>query len=110
MSAPTGAGHLDDVLLWAGAVITLSAALGLLWRATRGARHLAQRVEDFVDDWTGTDDRPGVPGRPGVMTRLGTIEQQLATVQHELHPNSGSSLRDAIDRVDQRTARHLDPP
>ncbi|MFD4659351.1 hypothetical protein ACFWP2_27400 [Kitasatospora sp. NPDC058444] len=109
MSDPTGAGRLDDILLWAGAVITLSAALGLLWRATRGARRLAQRVEDVVDDWTGVPDRPGVPGRPGVMTRLDKIEHRIAAVEHELHPNSGSSLRDAVDRVDQRTA-HLDPP
>ncbi|MFE7634449.1 hypothetical protein ACFU7Z_10550 [Kitasatospora sp. NPDC057518] len=109
MSDPTGAGHLDQVLLLAGAVVTLCTAAGFIWRATRSARQLAAKVEDFVDDWTGTDDRPGVPGRPGVMTRLSTIEQQLVEVQHELHPNSGSSLRDAVDRVDQRTA-HLDPP
>ncbi|WP_043471037.1 hypothetical protein [Kitasatospora sp. MBT66] len=109
MSTATGAGRLDDVLLWAGAVVTLSAALGLLWRATRGARRLAQRVEDVVDDWTGTDDRPGVPGRPGVMARLDKIEHKLVAVEHELHPNSGASLRDAVDRVDRRTV-HLDPP
>lgn len=109
MSDPTAAGRLNDVLLWAGAVVTLATALGLIWHATRGVRRLAQRVEDFVDDWTGTDERPGVPGRPGVMTRLGAIEQQLVEVQHELHPNSGGSLRDAVDRVDHRT-RHLDPP
>jgi hypothetical protein len=42
------------------------------------------------------------------MTRLDAIEQQLDSVQHELHPNSGSSLRDAVDRVDERTRRSLD--
>ncbi|MFD0496842.1 hypothetical protein [Streptomyces rhizosphaericus] len=40
------------------------------------------------------------------MQRLDAIEQQLAAVEHELHPNSGTSLRDAVDRVDERT-RHL---
>ncbi|MCG6499180.1 hypothetical protein [Kitasatospora sp. A2-31] len=109
MSDPTGAGRLDDILLWAGAVVTLSAALGLIWRATRGVRRLAAKVEEVVDDWTGVPDRPGVPGRPGVMARLDTIEHRIAAVEHELHPNSGASLRDAVDRVDQRTA-HLDPP
>ncbi|SOB83126.1 hypothetical protein [Streptomyces sp. 1331.2] len=111
MSDPTtGAASLDAILLWCGAVVTVAGAAGLLWRTTRSARRLAQRVEDFVDDWQGTADRPGVPGRAGVMTRLDQIEHKLAAVQHELHPNSGGSLRDAVDRVDQRTARHLDPP
>ncbi|SDT69863.1 hypothetical protein SAMN05216371_3865 [Streptomyces sp. TLI_053] len=109
MITAAGANRLDDVLLWAGALVTLSTVLGLIWRATRGTRHLAQRVEDFVDDWTGVPSRPGVPGRPGVMARLDKIEHKLAAVEHELHPNSGSSLRDAVDRVDQRTA-HLDRP
>ncbi|MFJ5883450.1 hypothetical protein [Kitasatospora cineracea] len=103
------AGHLDTLLLWCGAVVTVGGAAGLLWRVTRSARRLAARVEDFVDDWTGTDPRPGVPARPGVMTRLSAIEDKLATVEHEMRPNSGSSLRDAVDRVDHRT-RHLDPP
>ncbi|MFF2960993.1 hypothetical protein ACFVT1_19235 [Streptomyces sp. NPDC057963] len=47
-----------------------------------------------------------------VMVRLERIEQQgdehpahLARIDHELHPNSGASLRDAVDRVDVRTQR-----
>ncbi|WP_405018183.1 hypothetical protein OHV05_15455 [Kitasatospora sp. NBC_00070] len=105
----TPAGHLDALLLWCGAIATVGAAAGLLWRLTRSARQLASKVEDFVDDWTGTTGRPGVPARPGVMSRLCAIEDALAKVEHELHPNSGSSLRDAVDRVDHRT-RHLDTP
>ncbi|MFJ1708584.1 hypothetical protein [Kitasatospora sp. NPDC088346] len=105
MSDPTtGAASLDAVLLWCGAVVAIAGAAGLLWRATRGAHRLARRVEDFIDGWAGTDEHPGV------MARLDRIEHKLGTVEHELHPNSGGSLRDAVDRVDQRTARHLDPP
>lgn len=48
----------------------------------------------------------------GVMVRLARIEQQgdelsahLERIDHELHPNSVASLRDAVDRVDVRTQR-----
>jgi hypothetical protein len=34
--------------------------------------------------------------------------ERLDRIEHELKPNSGGSMRDAIDRVDQRTA-HLEP-
>ncbi|MFI8810534.1 MULTISPECIES: hypothetical protein [unclassified Streptomyces] len=70
---------------------------------SRGIRQIMGRVDEFVDDWNGTQARPGVPGRPGVMARLDGIEERLGRVEHELHPNSGGSLRDAVDRVDVRT-------
>ncbi|MFJ9869047.1 hypothetical protein [Streptomyces sp. NPDC101165] len=104
----TGIPGVDLAVVWCGVAAAVGAALGLLYRATRGARRLAERLGDLADDWQGTPSRPGVPGRPGVMTRLDAIEQQLAAVEHELHPNSGGSLRDAVDRVDERTRRTLD--
>lgn len=104
----TGVSGVDLAIVWCGVITATGGALGLLYRASRGARRLAERLGDLADDWQGTPDRPGVPGRPGVMTRLDAMEQQLAAVQHELHPNSGSSLRDAVDRVDERTRRTLD--
>lgn len=104
----TGIPGVDLAVVWCGVVAAVGAALGLLHRATRGARRLAERLGDLADDWQGIPARPGVPGRPGVMQRLDTIEQQLAAVEHELHPNSGSSLRDAVDRVDERTRQIVD--
>jgi hypothetical protein len=42
--------------------------------------------------------------RPGVMERLDRIERTVGIVAHEVRPNGGSSMRDAVDRVDSRTA------
>ncbi|MFG3142708.1 hypothetical protein ACGFZA_41690 [Streptomyces sp. NPDC048211] len=95
---------MDAVLLWGGAVSVLTAVVTVLWRITRGVVHLGKRVEEFMDDWSGQEARPGVPGRAGVMERLGGFEERLTRVEHELHPNSGASLRDAVDLANQRLA------
>ncbi|MFG2528294.1 hypothetical protein [Streptomyces sp. NPDC048516] len=108
ITATTGVDPIDALVIWCGAAVAISGALALTWRATRTFRRIGGKVEDFVDDWQGTDPRPGVPARPGVMSRLGAIEERLARVEHELHPNSGSSLRDAVDRVDERTRQLTD--
>ncbi|PYC83465.1 hypothetical protein C7C46_09030 [Streptomyces tateyamensis] len=100
MTDSTGVGSVDLLVVWAGAVVALAGVLALVWRGTRGLRLLGRRVGEVVDDWQGTDARPGVPAHPGVMVRLGAIEDRLAAVEHEMRPNSGSSLRDALDRVE----------
>jgi len=38
------------------------------------------------------------------MQRLDTIERTVGIVAHEVRVNNGSSLRDAVHRVDRRTA------
>ncbi|MGW2511259.1 hypothetical protein ACWC0A_17870 [Streptomyces scopuliridis] len=91
---------MDVLVVWSLAAAAVAAALGLLWRMTRGVRRIVTRVDEFVDDWNGSPPRPGVAARAGVMERLDGIEDRLANVEHELHPNSGASLRDAVDRVD----------
>ncbi|MEE1792713.1 hypothetical protein PUR28_18395 [Streptomyces sp. BE308] len=99
----TGVVAVDTAVVWSVAAAAIVAGLGLLWQMTRGVRRILGRVDEFVDDWQGVPPRPGVSGRPGVMARLDGIEERLGRVEHELHPNSGGSLRDAVDRVDVRT-------
>ncbi|MDT3395603.1 hypothetical protein RKE29_02875 [Streptomyces sp. B1866] len=106
----TGVPAVDLAAVWSAVVAAVGGALALLYRATRTARHLAERLGDLTDDWTGTPQRPGVPARPGVMTRLARIEERLAAVEHELHPNAGNSLRDAVDRVEARARQLADRP
>lgn len=66
-----------------------------------------------MDDWYGEPERPGVPARPGVMERVSGIETRLNGVVHELHPNDGGSLRDAVDQANTRLRRlcpdHTEP-
>jgi hypothetical protein len=86
---------------WIGAiaaVATLVLALaGLaIKRVSNGARwawSLVHRAETFLEDFNGIDDRPGVPGRKGVLERLAVIEAELSY-------NSGSTVKDAVRRID----------
>lgn len=72
----------------------VGAGLTFLFVVFRRVLGLLSKVHDVLDDWNGTPARPGVPEKPGVMVRLEAIE-------HELHPNSQLSMRDAVDRIEQ---------
>jgi hypothetical protein len=78
-----------------GAVATALVAIAIVvTRTLRKAMVPVKKLHYFLDDWFGVPARPGVPARLGVMARLDAIE-------HELHPNSSMSMRDAVDRIEQ---------
>ena len=49
--------------------------------------------ELFLIDWSGEDARPGRDRVPGVMERLNAIDGELKN-------NGGSSVKDAVDRIE----------
>lgn len=51
--------------------------------------------EQFMADWAGEPARPGRDAVPGVMERLNRIDG-------ELRNNGGSSIKDAVDRIESR--------
>lgn len=111
MAAETGIPAVDTVLVWGGAVSLGAAVLTLAWRGVRGMVRVGRRMDDLLDDWRGEPSRPGVPARPGVMERMsglegrmGGVEEDLRRIRHELYPNSGGSLRDAVDLANRRLA------
>lgn len=52
-----------------------------------------RKVSHFVDDVA------GAPARPGVDKRLGLMER-VALIEHEVKTNHGSSLKDAVKRIE----------
>lgn len=98
----TGVPALDAALVWGGAITAVGGVVTVVWRVVRAALRLGGRAGQFFDDWYGEEGRPGVPARPGVMERMAGIEHQLAVFKHELYPNSGGSLRDAVDLANDR--------
>lgn len=67
-------------------------------KATQDERD--KNLDSMLLDWNGEPARPGVADRPGVMARLGTIEDHLTAIDHEMTFNSGSSIKDAVHRTD----------
>ena len=56
----------------------------------------------FVDDWNGTDEKPGVVDRLAEgNARFDRIEEEISVIKAELFNNHGTSLRDAIDRIEK---------
>ncbi|MGO2188174.1 MAG: hypothetical protein ACTH4Y_07995 [Microbacterium gubbeenense] len=107
---PQEAAEWVQVAPWLVAFFVVGAVI--IW-VTRKLAPALKKITDMADDFLGEKARPGVPARPGVMERLAmqekaqddaardqsAIADTLEVVRHELFPNSGKSLRDAVDGV-----------
>jgi archaellum component FlaC len=100
-------------IIAAAAIIT---AITILIVAFRKTSKFIKKTVHFFDDYFGEEERPGVERRAGVSERLSkmesclsnvdlrfkTIEYKIENIEKELQPNSGTSLRDAINRIEDR--------
>lgn len=102
----TGNAVFDAILLWGAVAVALAGIGTVVWRVVRWALRLGTRINQFIDDFYGEEARPGVPARPGLLERVSGMEGRLARVEHEMYPNDGGSLRDAVDLAN-RQLRHL---
>ena len=63
---------------------------------------LTKRFIHFLDDYFGEEERPGFAGRPGMQERMRIIEEEMKCVAFEMRPNHGTSIKDAINRIEKR--------
>lgn len=76
-------------------IVTGSSILGTLYRwVYKPIRKLARDNEQFRIDWYGRGPLPSMPKR-------------LESIEYQLKPNSGHSMRDAVDRVEVTLVRHV---
>lgn len=73
-----------------GAVLLFAKVIYPMWK--RVSKWM-NTWEDFMDDWFGSEPRPGRSRTKGVMERLNEIDGELKN-------NGGSSIKDAVDRID----------
>lgn len=83
-------GGVLDVLQYGAA----GTGLGMVVFVVKKVWPVFRKVVHIVDDVIGEEARPGVEARPGLMERIATIE-------HEVRPNGGGSIKDAVDRIEQ---------
>ena len=92
-----------QTILTIGGVASAIAAIGYV--LARGFKFI-QSATRFMDDWYGTEEHPGVVARLSEGNeRFDKIEKELATVKAELFTNGGSSVRDAINRIEEAVTK-----
>jgi len=83
-----------------GAVLTIKNVIAPVWR---GIKRAIVAWEDFITDWKG-DPNPedGRKPTPGVIARLEVVESGLTKLKSELSPNGGKSVKDVVNRIENR--------
>ena len=87
----------EHIILFGAVTAAILGIFTAFYKTWKFIARLASKFGDFFDDWNGEADRPGVPGHAGVMARMHRMEA-------EQHTNGGTSMRDALDRIDERSA------
>ena len=60
----------------------------------------------FIEEWYGSEEKPGIVERLNDgQDHFNKIDTELSTIKAELFNNGGSSLRDAIDRIEKNTSK-----
>lgn len=104
---------LADTLILVASVMT--AITVVLVFIAKGFKIIKKFIH-FLDDFVGEEERPGAERRPGISERLMGLETSVSDIQikfdsindkvifieKELHPNHGTSMRDAVDRIQMR--------
>ena len=88
-----------NFLMMLAATVT---AIGVIGVGLHKATNLVKRFIHFLDDYFGEEERPGFEGRPGMQERLRYLESEISCISYEMRPNSGSSIKDAIARIEKR--------
>lgn len=84
-----------------GASAAILSVIAFVTYVVRLVRRVSSQLENFREDWYGEQARPGRPAIPGVPDRLASIE-------HELTTNGGSSLKDAVNRMEKQNVELRD--
>lgn len=89
----------NEFLMMLAASVT---AIGVIWVGLYKATKLVKRFIHFLDDYFGEEARPGFDGRAGLQERLRIIEMEIECISFEMRPNHGTSIKDAVNRIEKR--------
>lgn len=93
-----------NILMIVGGVTTALASIGFVLHKLY---KFIQSMTRFTDDWYGTEDYPGVVERLAHgNARFDYIEKEINTIKTELFTNGGSSVRDAINRIEEAVTKN----
>lgn len=81
----------DQTLMAIAASIT---AITVIAIGLKKALVFIKKAVHFFDDWIGSEDNPGM------LERLENIEKDISEIKKEVTYNSGTSLKDAVRRIE----------
>jgi hypothetical protein len=80
------------IALTIGALATGVAGVAYIVRGVwRGSRAITRLADDLLGD--------PKAGKLGVVKRLDGIDRRLAAVEHQVNPNSGTSMHDKVNQI-----------
>ena len=92
----------DQLMMFTAALSTLALVLTTWFLIVKFISPFFKKIsswiftwEGFMRDWSGEEARPGRDAVPGVMERLNSIDGELKN-------NGGSSIKDAVDRIENK--------
>lgn len=92
-----------NLLEW---IVLIGAALSAVIYIGRKFAILFKTWFKFISDWNGTEESPGVVERlKQGNERFEKIEREISDIKEQLFPNSGSSLRDSIIRIEEHVSK-----
>lgn len=100
---PEFLGGPNGWMFWTCALILLG---GILWKPLRVIWRRLREFAVFLDQWNGKPEKKDRSGQviqhavPGVAGRILTLEEKTERIHHEVTPNHGGSMKDALKRVE----------
>ena len=86
---------INNILVAGATASALASVYFVIAPSVRKIRSMMEWLEKFRRDWEGEPGGPGRDAVPGVMERLDRLDGELSN-------NGGSSMKDAIDRIEKR--------
>jgi hypothetical protein len=91
------------------ALAIIGALIAWFWRKGLPALRKWSRFADRVMG-VPADSHTGQPEIPGIFERMDAQDAVLETIRHEVEFNNGSSVKDAVTRVEKALTDHLNAP
>jgi hypothetical protein len=86
---------IENILVAGATASAIASVFFVIAPTVRKTRSMVEWLEKFRRDWEGEEASPGRDKVPGVMERLNRLDGELSH-------NGGSSMKDAIDRIEKR--------
>ncbi|MFJ2318431.1 hypothetical protein ACIOTN_17215 [Glutamicibacter sp. NPDC087661] len=93
---------------WLGYTAVVILLIAFFWKPVRVIYSRLKEFAAFLDQWNGKAEKKDRSGQivqhaePGVSARILTLEEKTERIHHEVTPNHGGSIKDAVKRIEER--------